>query len=82
MTGKSMKPSNPLPRPLTKEEQAAQVARFLQQQRVSFFQLILSNLLQNPNCKGALEPVIDSALKGADYALEKLYPMPKAEESK
>lgn len=71
------RPATPAAKPLTKEEQEAQIARFFSQKRESLFQLILANLLQNPNCKTDLEPVVDAALKAADYAIEKLYPLPK-----
>lgn len=70
------------PAPLTEDEKAQQIARFLAQKREQFFQLILANLLQNPNCKTDLEPVVDYALKAADYAIEKLYPVPKEGETK
>lgn len=75
------RPATPAAKPLTKEEQAAQIARFFSQKREAFFQLILANLLQNPNCKADLEPVIDAAIKAADYAIEKLYPLPKEGEA-
>lgn len=75
------RPATPAAKPLTKEEQAAQIARFFSQKRESLFQLILANLLQNPNCKADLEPVVDAALKAADYAIEKLYPLPKEGEA-
>lgn len=71
------RPATPAVKPLTKEEQAAQIARFFSQKRESLFQLILANLLQNPKCRADLEPVVDAALKAADYAIEKLYPLPK-----
>lgn len=75
------RPATPAAKPLTKEEQAAQIARFFSQKREALFQLILANLLQNPNCKADLEPVVDAALKAADYAIEKLYPLPKEGEA-
>ena len=76
------KPATAAAPKLTDEERAAQIARFFTQKREQFFQLILANLLQNPNCKADLEPVIDYALKAADYAIEKLYPVPKEGETK
>lgn len=75
------RPATPAEKPITKEEQAAQIARFFSQKREALFQLILANLLQNPNCKAALEPVVDAALWAADYAIEKLYPLPKEGEA-
>lgn len=75
------RPATPAAKPLTKEEQAAQVARFFSQKREALFQLILANLLQNPRCKSDLEPVVDYTLKIADYAIEKLYPLPKEGEA-
>lgn len=75
------RPATPAAKPITKEEQAAQIARFFSQKREALFQLILANLLQNPNCKADLEPVVDAALKAADYAIEKLYPLPKEGEA-
>lgn len=75
------RPATPAAKPLTKEEQAAQIARFFSQKREALFQLILANLLQNPKCKTDLEPVVDYALKIADYAIEKLYPLPKEGEA-
>lgn len=75
-------PPKQAPAPLTKEEKAAQIARFFTQKREQLFQLILANLLQNPNCKADLEPVVDAALKAADYALEKLYPIPQEGDEK
>ena len=76
------RPATAASKPLTKEEQAAQIARFFSQKREALFQLILANLLQNPNCKADLEPVVDAALKAADYALEKLYPIPQEGDAK
>ena len=69
------------PKPLTDEEKAQQIARFFTQKREALFQGILFNTLQNPNCKLDLETCVDCALKAADYALEKLYPV-KQEEAK
>ena len=47
---KSTKPSQPIRLPQqTKEEQEMQMARFLSNKKEAFFQLILANLLQNPN---------------------------------
>lgn len=72
-------PQKPAPaqRPLTKEEQAQQIARFFTQKREQYFQLILANTLQNPNCKLDLKTCVDLSLQAADYALEKLFPLPE-----
>ena len=79
------RPATPAEKPLTKEEQAAQIARFFSQKRESLFQLILANLLQNIAHVDALaadlKPVVDAALNAADYAIEKLYPLPKEGEA-
>ena len=81
---------------LTPEQKAEQVARFFTQKRESYFQLILGNLLQNPEIirpieifvKGTdgieharfnIEDILDSAISGADYAIERLFPLPTAE---
>lgn len=70
------------PAPLTEDEKAQQIARFLAQKREQFFQLILANSLQNVQLIPMdLSQFVDAALAAADYALEKLYPV-KQEESK
>lgn len=61
---------------LTPEQKAEQVARFFTQKRESYFQLILANLIQaGTHPKDA----VDLAIEGADYAIEKLFPLPTAE---
>ena len=71
------------PKPLTKEEQAQQIARFFTQKREQYFQLILANTLQNPNAlnkidhKTSVLACVEIALQAADYALEKLFPPPE-----
>ena len=77
-------PQKPAPaqRPLTKEEQAQQIARFFTQKREAFFQGILYNVLQNATLKDAggnieLKPAVDAALAAADYAIQCLYPLPE-----
>lgn len=78
-------PQKPAPaqRPLTKEEQAQQIARFFTQKREQYFQLILGNAIQNAtNLKNAdgvadFRALIDASLQAADYALEKLFPLPE-----
>ena len=67
------------PAPLTEDEKAQQIARFLAQKREQFFQGILFNAI---NGGAAPTPaLVDDSLKAADYALEKLYPV-KQEEGK
>ena len=68
------------PKPLTKEEQAQQIARFLTQKREQYFQLILGNAIR----AGApiMLDTVDKALLAADHALEVLFPMPKEGEEK
>ena len=75
---KTNKPAQPIRLPSqTKEEQEMQIARFLANKKESFFQLILSNLIQaGKNPKEA----VDLANEGADYALTKLYPVQKKED--
>lgn len=47
---KANKPAKPIRlASQTKEEQEMQIARFLANKKETFFQLILANLLQNPN---------------------------------
>lgn len=72
------RPATPAAKPLTKEEQAAQIARFFSQKREQFFQGILYNLLQNVQLIPTdITQFVDTALAAADYAIEKLYPAPK-----
>ena len=68
------------PKPLTKEEQAQQIARFFQQKRESYFQMILANAIQADYKNVALKQIVDESLEAADYAIEKLFPLPKPEE--
>jgi hypothetical protein len=61
---------------LTDQQKAEQVARFFTQKRESYFELILANLIQaGTHPKDA----VDLAIEGADYAIEKLFPLPTAE---
>ena len=65
------------PKPLTKEEQAQQVARMLAQKKEQYFNIILAGLLQaGTNPKQA----VDLAAENADYALKKLYNLPDENE--
>ena len=86
------------PAPLTEEEKAAQIARFFAQKREQFFQGILFNAIQSANIVPVRQgingkdltdivqydfrPLVDAALVSADYAIEKLYPVPKEGETK
>ena len=64
---------------LTPEQKAEQVARFFTQKRQEIFNGLLFNLAH-----GAaqtfndfdIKAVVDKALEGADYAIEKLFPLP------
>ena len=69
------------PAPLTEDEKAQQIARFLAQKREQFFQGILFNAIQGDYKNVTLKQIVDESLEAADYALEKLYPV-KQEESK
>jgi len=75
------------PAPLTKEEQAQQIARFFAQKREALFQGLLFNVVHNANFNpdkltDEMKYTVDACMATADYALEKLYPMPKPEEKK
>ena len=91
---KTTNPRKPLANQ-AKDEKDLQVARFLANERKTFFQIILSNLLQHQafvkvtqGIKGdgysdfmtiSVRAAIDAATDGADYALSKLYPVEKKE---
>ena len=61
---------------LTNEQKAEQVARFFSQKRESYFQLILGNLLHGALPGVDKKRMIDECLEAADYAIERLYPLP------
>ena len=82
----------PAVKPTATEQHEQQVLRAIAMKREAFFQLILGNLLQNPNVvhetivtvsgKDGKEhrqiniiDVVDSALDGADRAIQLLYPI-------
>ena len=68
---------------LTPEQKAEQVARFFSQKREQYFQLILGNILHNPEYHEiTVKTAVDLAIEGADYAIEMLFPLPKAEDAK
>ena len=75
------RPATAAAKPLTKEGQAAQIARFFSQKREAFFQLAIANILQNPNLDAEIDDIVDKALRIADTAIEKLYPLPKEGEA-
>ena len=64
------------PKPLTQEEKAQQIARFLSQKREQYFQIILGGMIH-----AGAEPkqAVDLALDAADYAMQKLYAPAQAE---
>lgn len=75
---KSTKPAlRPVPKPVTEEEKNLQVARYLANEKKTYFQIILASLIQaGKNTKDA----VDIAIEAADYAIEKLYPVEKKED--
>lgn len=80
---KANKPAKPIRlASQTKEEQEMQIARFLANKKETFFQLILASILQNPGASITDQNIglfVDTAIKGADYAITKLYPVEKKE---
>ena len=60
---------------LTPEQKAEQVARFFTQKRESYFQGILFNLIHSTTDVSVRE-LVDIAIEGADYAIERLFPLP------
>lgn len=71
------KPNKPnKPQPLTNEQKAEQIARFFSQKREQYFSLILAAAIRSGRNTN-LKECIDASLEGADYAIEKLYPLPK-----
>lgn len=83
---KSTKPAlRPVPKPVTEEEKNLQVARYLANEKKTYFQLILSNLIHNAHYNAAsltdeLKHTINASIDGADYIIEKLYPVEKKED--
>ena len=95
---KSTKPAlHPVPKPVTEEEKNLQVARYLANEKKTYFQIILANLVQNPaivqtskvtvkmddgkeHHQFNITDIVDAALDGADYIIEKLYPVEKKED--
>ena len=98
---KSTKPTKPalrpVPKPVTEEEKNLQVARYLANEKKTYFQILLANLAQNPSVTRPnkvtvrmddgkehhqfnIIDIVDAALDGADYIIEKLYPVEKKED--
>ena len=67
---------------LTPEQKAEQVARFFSQKRESYFQGLLFNLAHTAWPEADIKAIVDKAIEGADYAIERLFPLPKAEDGK
>ena len=67
---------------LTPEQKAEQVARFFAQKRESYFQGLLFNLAHTAGPEADIKAIVDKAIEGADYAIERLFPLPKAEDGK
>ena len=66
--------------PLSLEERKQRIMQILAQKREAFALAILQGICSNPEIH-AKNPV-EEAVEMADHLLEKLYPMPKEEESK
>ena len=64
---------------LTPEQKAEQVARFFTQKRQELFNGLLFNLAHAAGPDADIKAVVDNAIAGADYAIEKLFPLPTAE---
>lgn len=93
---KSTKPVlRPVAKPAPAEEERLQVARYLANEKKTYFQIILANLVQNPafvrftqgvNLKGevsldiSVRAAVVAAVRGADIAIEELYPVEKKED--
>lgn len=64
-------------KPTGKEDQSQAVLRAIAMKRETYFQGILYNLIQS-GTDASVKTMVDLALEGADYVIEKLYPI-KAE---
>ena len=78
-------PFTSAPKPLTKEEQAQQVARMLAQKKDQLFTGVLFAIVSNPSvvngCNtGFAERLVDYADEVATIALKKLYNLPDEKE--
>lgn len=66
---------------LTDQQKAEQVARFFSQKRQELFNGLLFNLTHGAATLGTgfdIKGLVDKALEGADYAIERLFPLPDA----
>lgn len=75
------KSTKPVLRPVAKhapaEDEQLQLARFLANEKKTYFQVILANLIQaGTHPKDA----VDLAIEASDYAIEKLYRVEKKED--
>ena len=61
---------------LTPEQKAEQVARFFTQKRQELFNGLLFNRAHAAGPDADIKDVVDKAITGADYAIEKLFPLP------
>jgi len=64
---------------LTDQQKAEQVARFFTQKRQELFNGLLFNLAHAAGPDADIKAVVDKAITGADYAIERLFPLPTAE---
>lgn len=67
---------------LTDQQKAEQVARFFTQKRQELFNGLLFNFAHGAASSGQdvdVRALVDKALEGADYAIEKLFPLPSGE---
>jgi hypothetical protein len=65
---------------LTPEQKAEQVARFFTQKRQELFNGLLFNLAHAAGPDADIKAVVDKAITGADYAIERLFPLPTEKE--
>ena len=65
---------------LTPEQKAEQVARFFTQKREQYFQGLLFNLAHTAGPEADIKAIVDKAIEGADYAIERLFPLPTEKE--
>lgn len=63
---------------LTDQQKAEQVARFFSQKRQELFNGLLFNLTHAAGPGADIKGLVDKALEGADYAIERLFPLPDA----
>jgi hypothetical protein len=64
---------------LTDQQKAEQIARFFTQKRQELFNGLLFNFANAAGPDADIKAVVDNAITGADYAIEKLFPLPTAE---